>query len=82
LLRERTFACLDHLPSAERDTLLATVQALADSDWSPTAAAVRARCHRNTITYRLTVIESLHGRRIETGRDKLLWTLALLTGAD
>jgi hypothetical protein len=78
LLRERTVACLDGLPAGERQTLLATVEALVACDWSPTAAAAKLHCHRNTVSYRVNVIESRYGRRIRTGRDKLMWALGLL----
>lgn len=65
------------LPISERDTLLATVEAVLEHDGSPSRAAEALYCHRNTVTYRLQRVAELTGRPLTSPRDKLLWTLGL-----
>jgi hypothetical protein len=76
LVRHTVGPLLD-LPEAERDTLLATVQAVIDHDGSPSRAAATLYCHRNTVAYRLQRIAELTGHPLSSPRDKLLWTLGL-----
>lgn len=66
------------LPDTERDTMLETLEAVLDSGGSPTHAAQRLYCHRNTVIYRLQRIESATGRNVADPRDRLLLTLGLL----
>lgn len=77
-LRDVAFGELLNLSRTERDTMLATLDAVIDSDGSPTHAAQRLYCHRNTVIYRLQRIQSVTGRRITDPRDRLLIALALL----
>ncbi|WP_026454928.1 PucR family transcriptional regulator [Saccharomonospora iraqiensis] len=77
-LSEVAFGDLLTLPQQERDTMLATLEAVIDSGGSPTHAAQRLYCHRNTVIYRLQRIESATGRRVSEPRDRLLLTLGLL----
>ncbi len=72
------FGDLLGLPKQERDTMLTTLEAVLDAGGSPTHAAQRLYCHRNTVIYRLHRIEATTGRRISEPRDRLLLTLALL----
>jgi PucR C-terminal helix-turn-helix domain len=66
------------LPHQQATLLLDTLAALLAHDGSPTHAADRLYCHRNTVIYRQHRIESLTGRRLNNARDKLLLSLALL----
>jgi hypothetical protein len=66
------------LPDDERDVLLDTLAAFLESDGSPTRAADRLYCHRNTVMHRLRRIETVTGRRLTDPRSRLLWQLALL----
>ncbi|OZM74144.1 hypothetical protein CFN78_07795 [Amycolatopsis antarctica] len=76
---ERTaFGGLLALPEAEQRTMLDTLAAMLDSGGSPTHAAERLYCHRNTVIYRMQRIESVTGRRIGDPRDRLLLTLGLM----
>jgi hypothetical protein len=77
-LTQVAFGELLRLPEAERETLLATLGAVIDSGGSPTRAAQRLYCHRNTVIYRLQRIESITGRSVSHPRDRLLFTLGLL----
>ena len=65
------------IPEAERETLLATIEAVLEHDGSPSRAAKTLYCHRNTVTYRLQRVAELTGRPVASPRDKLLWTLGL-----
>ncbi|HSK60035.1 MAG TPA: helix-turn-helix domain-containing protein, partial [Actinomycetospora sp.] len=76
-LRRAALGELLDLPGAERDTLLATLRAVLDADGSPSRAASALYCHRNTVMYRLTRVETLTGRRLADARDRLLLGLAL-----
>ena len=49
------------LPRAERDTVLATLDAWYDSGGSTPRAAASLHCHRNTVLHRLRRIEQLTG---------------------
>ncbi|MFP5072857.1 PucR family transcriptional regulator [Pseudonocardia nantongensis] len=66
------------LPDPDRDTLLATLDALLACGGSPTHAARTLYCHRNTVIYRLRRIESATGRSVGDPRDRLLLTLGLM----
>ncbi|PRX45890.1 PucR-like helix-turn-helix protein [Prauserella shujinwangii] len=77
-LQEVAFRDLLRLPANERDTMFETLEATLDSGGSPTHAAQRLYCHRNTVIYRLQRIESATGRRVADPRDRLLLTLGLL----
>ncbi|MEY7970397.1 PucR family transcriptional regulator [Saccharomonospora xinjiangensis] len=77
-LAQVAFGDLLTLPEPERATLLATLDAVIDSGGSPTRAAQRLYCHRNTVIYRLHRIESFTGRSMSSARDRLLFALGLL----
>ena len=77
VLIEQTIGPLLAQPEAQRNTLLATLEALLRHDGSPTHAATELFCHRNTVIYRLKQIEALTGRSLSEPRDKMLLTLAL-----
>jgi hypothetical protein len=77
-LGQVAFGDLLKLPETERETLLQTLQALIDTGGSPTRAAQRLYCHRNTVIYRLQRIETTTGRKVAEPRDHLLFTLGLL----
>ncbi|NMO89498.1 CdaR family transcriptional regulator [Actinomycetospora sp. TBRC 11914] len=81
-LRRAALGGLLDLPEPERDTLLATLRAVLDADGSPSRAAGVLFCHRNTVMYRLSRLESLTGRRLADARDRLLLALALVAPAD
>ena len=66
------------LPPTDRDTLLETLDALLACGGSPTHAAARLFCHRNTVIYRMRRIETVTGRSIADPRDRLLLTLGVL----
>lgn len=66
------------LPDDEREVLLETLAAFLASDGSPTRAADRLYCHRNTVMHRLRRIEVVTGRKVTDPRSRLLWQLALL----
>jgi hypothetical protein len=78
LLRSRTLASLDGLRTGERAALLETVAALAEHQWSPTAAAAALHCHRNTVLHRLKRLAALSGSDVTQPRTALLWQLAAL----
>jgi hypothetical protein len=78
-LLRAAFGNLLELPAADRDTLLDTLRAVLVADGSPTCAAQALFCHRNTVMYRLARIEKLTGRRISDHRDRLLFSLGLLS---
>jgi len=80
-LVEQSIGRLLDLPVDERDVLLGTLTAFLDADGSPTRAADRLYCHRNTVMHRLRRIEQVTGRSVADSRSRLLWQLALL-GAD
>ncbi len=63
---------------AERDALLATLQAWLDSGGSAAQTATALFCHRNTVLNRLRRIESLTGRSAERVDHLVEWSLALL----
>lgn len=65
-------------PPQQAKVLLATLAAILAADGSPTHAAQRLFCHRNTVIYRLKQIESLTGRSLGAPRDKLLLSLAMM----
>lgn len=77
-LQEVAFGELLKLPETDRETLLKTLQALIDAGGSPTRAAQRLYCHRNTVIYRMQRIEVATGRKTTEPRDHLLFTLGLL----
>ncbi len=77
-LERVAFGELLDLPEAERRTMLETLGAVIDSGGSPTHAAQRLYCHRNTVIYRLQRIEAVTGRKIAEPRDRLLLTLGLM----
>jgi hypothetical protein len=77
LLRE-TLGPLLSLPAPQAALLLDTLVALLAHDGSPTHAARRLFCHRNTVLYRLHRIESLTRRSLGNPRDKLLLSLGVL----
>lgn len=77
-LRHQAFRDLLTLPEHERDTLFTTLEALVEAGGSPTRAAERLYCHRNTVIYRLQRIESATGRKLSHPRDRLLLMLGLL----
>lgn len=77
-LTQVAFGDLLALPEQERETLLSTLDAVIDSGGSPTRAAQRLYCHRNTVIYRLQRIESVTGRSVSDARDRLLFALGLL----
>jgi hypothetical protein len=77
-LEQVAFGELLALPEPERQTMLETLEAVIDSGGSPTHAAQRLYCHRNTVIYRLQRIESVTGRRVADPRDRLLLTLSLM----
>ncbi|WP_199432303.1 PucR family transcriptional regulator [Qaidamihabitans albus] len=77
-LQEAAFRDLLRLPAQERDTMLETLEAMIESGGSPTHAAQRLYCHRNTVIYRLQRIESVTGRKVAEPRDRLLLTLGLM----
>ncbi len=78
-LAQVAFGDLLRLPDHERETLLTTLGAVIDHSGSPTRAAQQLYCHRNTVIYRLQRIESVTGRSMSNARDRLLFTLGLLT---
>lgn len=80
-LQHVAFGDLLKLPETERETLLGTLQALLETGGSPTRAAQRLYCHRNTVIYRLQRIETATGRKVAQPRDHLLLTLGLLARA-
>jgi len=77
-LQETAFGDLLALPDPERRTMLQTLEAMIDSGGSPTHAAERLYCHRNTVIYRMQRIEAATGRRVADPRDRLLLALALM----
>ncbi len=77
-LRRAALGGLLDLATAERRTLLDTLEATLAADGSPSRAARRLYCHRNTVMYRLARIENLTGRRLSDHRDRLLLGLGLL----
>jgi hypothetical protein len=81
-LRRAALGGLLDLPAPERGTLLATLRAVLDADGSPSRASAVLYCHRNTVMYRLTRLESLTGRRLTDSRDRLLLALALVAPGD
>ncbi|WP_024874438.1 PucR family transcriptional regulator [Saccharomonospora piscinae] len=72
------FGGLLDLPAHERETLFSTLEAVIDSGGSPTRAAQRLYCHRNTVIYRLQRVEAVTGRSPSKARDRLLLNLGLL----
>lgn len=62
VLAEQVMAPLFALPTAERDTLLATLAAWFDSSGSASEAAEKLHFHRNTVHQRLRRVEQLTGR--------------------
>ncbi len=77
-LAQVAFGDLLRLSEQERETLLTTLNAVIDSGGSPTRAAQRLYCHRNTVIYRMQRVESVTGRSMSNARDRLLFTLGLL----
>ncbi|WP_298181683.1 PucR family transcriptional regulator [Saccharomonospora sp.] len=77
-LAQVAFGNLLTLPEHERETLLTTLEAVIDNGGSPTRAAQRLYCHRNTVIYRLQRIKSITDRSPSRPRDLLLFTLGLL----
>jgi DNA-binding PucR family transcriptional regulator len=77
-LRRAALGGLLDLTGGERRTLLETLEATLAADGSPSRAAQRLYCHRNTVMYRLRRIETLTGRRLSDHRDRLLLGLGLL----
>ncbi|PXY22284.1 PucR family transcriptional regulator [Prauserella muralis] len=77
-LQQVAFGELLGLPEPERESMFATLEALLDCGGSPTHAAQRLYCHRNTVIYRLQRIESVTGRKVGEPRDRLLLTLGLM----
>lgn len=78
MLVSRTVGPLLAQPGHQADLLLATLDALLAHDGSPTHAAERLFCHRNTVIYRMKQIEALTGRSLADPRDKLLLSLGLM----
>ncbi|MEU3269827.1 helix-turn-helix domain-containing protein [Saccharomonospora sp. NPDC006951] len=77
-LQRVAFGELLALPEPERETMFKTLEATIECGGSPTHAAQRLYCHRNTVIYRLQRIEAATGRKVSRPRDRLLFTLALL----
>ncbi|MFF5989625.1 PucR family transcriptional regulator [Prauserella flavalba] len=77
-LQQVAFGGLLDLPEPERETMFKTLEAMIDSGGSPTHAAQRLYCHRNTVIYRLQRIESATGRKVAEPRDRLLLALGLM----
>ncbi|MGA5760649.1 helix-turn-helix domain-containing protein [Nonomuraea bangladeshensis] len=65
------------LDSADRDTLLTTLETWLACDGSAARAAARLFCHRNTIVNRVRRIEQLTGRSLARPRDLVDLALAL-----
>ncbi|ROZ88958.1 CdaR family transcriptional regulator [Gordonia sp. OPL2] len=74
---ERTLGPLLELPDAERDEMLATLEAWFECDGSTAATADRLHFHRNTVLYRLRKIRDLTGRAVEKPIDAAELYLAL-----
>jgi hypothetical protein len=77
-LVEQSLGRVLELPGDERGVLLDTLAAFLAADGSPTRAADRLYCHRNTVMHRLRRIEQVTGRSVADPRSRLLWQLALL----
>lgn len=69
---------IDRLCPLGRGALLETVDALLEVGGSPTAAAARLFCHRNTVGHRLRRIVQLIGHDPLTRPGARVWSLALL----
>ncbi|HVA61770.1 MAG TPA: helix-turn-helix domain-containing protein [Mycobacteriales bacterium] len=77
-LARQTFGDLLDLPRPEREVLLGTLDAWFAAGGSPTRAAERLYCHRNTVLNRLRRVESLIGRPLATTRSNVGYALALM----
>lgn len=78
LLVDETLSALLSLRPSDREALIDTLEALLDCDASPTHAAQRLHCHRNTVIKRQQRIEQLTGRRLGRPADRLQLHLAVL----
>lgn len=78
LLVNETVAPLLNDSRNQSGVLISTLEALLSCDGSPTHAAERLFCHRNSVIYRMKQIETLTGRSLQSPRDKLLLTLGLM----
>lgn len=78
LLVSETLGAVLAQPPQQAQLLIETLVALLAHDGSPTHAAERLFCHRNTVIYRMKQLESLTGRRLQDPRDKLLLSLGLM----
>jgi PucR-like helix-turn-helix protein/diguanylate cyclase with GGDEF domain len=65
-------------PTQLSETLLDTLAALLAENGSPTRAAERLYCHRNTVIYRMKQIETLTARSLRRPKDKLELALGVL----
>lgn len=65
-------------PPHQAEVLVATLRALVAHNGSPTHAAEKLYCHRNTVIYRMRQISELTGRDLADARDRLLFSLALM----
>ncbi|MFC5061518.1 PucR family transcriptional regulator [Actinomycetospora atypica] len=77
-LRQAALGGLLDLPTAERQVLLATLEAVLAVGGSPSHAAQALYCHRNTVMYRLAKIRTLTGRSTSEPRDRLILALGML----
>jgi DNA-binding PucR family transcriptional regulator len=78
LVVERALGPVLALRDADRDTYLATLEALLDCDGSYAAAARRLFCHRNTVIKRVQRVEALTGLQTARTDDLVQLRLALL----
>lgn len=76
LVRE-TLGGLLELPVAERDSLLATLEAFVGTSGSTSSAAARLFCHRNTVLNRLRRIEDMTQLSVNRADDLARLWLAL-----
>lgn len=76
LVRE-TLGGLLELPVAERDSLLATLEAFVETSGSTSSAATRLFCHRNTVLNRLRRIEDVTQLSVNRADDLARLWLAL-----
>ncbi|GIH78005.1 PucR family transcriptional regulator [Planobispora longispora] len=78
-LARRLLARVLELPGEDRATLLGTARAWFAAGGSTARTAEALFCHRNTVRYRLTRLESLTGRRFEDPREAAELFVALET---
>lgn len=80
-LDDKTLRRLEHVNFHDRDTYLATIQAVLTANGSVGQAAKLLHCHRNTVRYRLDRLEELAGIRLDSPPARLLWNMALILKA-